>query len=377
MTPDPFFCHIVVMAIAMAAAACPFCDVVGRPLAERRDVAATVAVGEAGGAARTEGGVVRQPFLLRSIVRGDGIAVDDTLLARVPGPVVGTALMFGTGGGGFEAVAANETLLGYVARAPAIEAAGRLEWFARWLEHPEPAIAEDAFAEFGLAPFEAVVAAAGALDAGKLRAWVAEPAIDPRRRGFYGLALGIVARRAAEAGDPDEAARCVAALEHALLAEGTDLRAGYDGLLGGLLVARGQAGLAWFRERGLLAAETRAGDARHALAALRFAWEYLAEDVPREAVAEAAARLLANPAVAADAAIDLARWRYWTSVDDVAALWDRLGADDPLVRRAVAGYLTACPLEPAKRRAAAIAVADPDAWAAAVAATSLPLPAVD
>lgn len=56
----------------------------------------------------------------------------------------------------------------------------------------------------------------------------------------------------------------------------------------------------------------------------------------------AAARLLANPAVAADAAVDLARWQHWASVDDVAALWERLGADDPLVRRAVAGYLTAC-----------------------------------
>jgi hypothetical protein len=198
-----------------------------------------------------------------------------------------------------------------------------------------------------------------------------------RRRGFYGLALGIVARRAAESGHDAEATACLAALERALAAEGSDLRAGYDGLLGGLFVARGTEALDWVRERGLLGAETRAGDARHTLAALRFAWEYLADEVPRDEIAAAAAGLLANPAVAADTAVDLARWQHWESVAEVAALWDRLGRDDPLVRRAVAGYLTACPLASAKRHAAAIAATDSDRWAAAVAATGLPPRAAD
>jgi hypothetical protein len=370
--------HIMVVAGGAAtAAACPFCDVVTRPLAERRDAAAVVAVGEAAGAAETQAGVVRQPFLVRSLLRGDAVAVDDTVAARVAGPILGTAVLFDEADGRFEGVAADETLLGYLAAAPATEAAGRLEWFARWLEHPDRAIAEDAFAEFGLAPFEAVAAAADSLDAKQLMAWVEEPAIDQRRRGFYGLALGIVARRAAAAGDAEQADRCTLAIERALLTEGSDLRAGYDGLLGGLLVARGEAALQWLGEHGLLAADTRAGDARHALAALRFAWEYLAEAIPRAKVAAAAAGLLANPAVAADAAVDLARWQHWASVERVAALWDRLGDDDPLVRRAVAGYLSACPLAAAKRHAAAIAAADADTWAAAVAATALPPQAAD
>jgi hypothetical protein len=61
-----------------------------------------------------------------------------------------------------------------------------------------------------------------------------------------------------------------------------------------------------------------------------------------------------------------------SDLDDVASLWDRLGHDDPLVRRAVAGYLSACPLAAARAHAAAIAAADPPAWAAAVAAAALP-----
>jgi len=359
---------------ATTAVACPFCDVVGRPLAERRDAAAVTAVGEAAGAVRREEGIVQQPFLVRGLLRGTGLAADELVTARVAGPIAGTALVFGDPAEGFEAVAADEVLLGYVAALPPTEAAaaGRLAWFARWLEHPNQAIAEDAFLEFGLADYAAVVAAAGSLDAGKLRAWLVEPAIEERRRGFYGLALGIAAARARGLGDLAEAEACTAALERAITAPAGDLRAGYDGLLGGLLVARGPAALEWFGGRGLLAADTRAGDARHALAALRFAWEFLGDTVPQEEVAKAAGWLLKNPAVAAETAVDLARWQHWQSVADVATLWERFGRDDPLVRRAVAGYLTGCPLPEAKQQAAAIAAREPEAWNAAVRAAGLP-----
>ena len=364
----------VALASLSAVAACPFCDVVGRSLIQRRDTAVVVAVGEADGEAREEEGIVSQPLVVRGVISGMGIAIADTVIARVAGPVVGTAIVFGDVTGRFEAVAADESLLGYVATAPPAEApaAERLAWFAHRLEHPDTAIAQDAFMEFGLAEYADVVAAAGPLTELDLRAWITEPAIDQRRRGFYGLALGIVAAAARASGDAAQADACTRALEQALLIPGTDLRAGYDGLLGGLFVARGEAALDWLGQHGLLAADTRAGDARHTLAALRFAWQYLAATVPRAKIAEAAARLVANPAVAADAVVDLARWQHWESVDCVTALWDRLGSDDPLIRRAVAGYLTACPLEPAGREAARLQAAEPQRWAAAVQAAGLP-----
>jgi hypothetical protein len=99
----------LVMALAgaaAAAAACPFCNVVGRPLAERRDAAAVVAVGEAAGAARDEPGGVRQAFVVQSVIRGGGPA-DETVMARVAGPVTGTALILGDEAGRFEAVASD------------------------------------------------------------------------------------------------------------------------------------------------------------------------------------------------------------------------------------------------------------------------------
>jgi hypothetical protein len=342
---------------ARAGEGCPFCGVVGRSLAQRRDAAAVTAVGEsAGPAARDDAGRLAQPFAVRQAIRGRA-AAGDVAAARVAGPVAGTAVLFGDASG-WEAVAADEPLLAHVAAAPAITepAAGRLAWFAARLEHPDPGIAADAFTEFGLASFTAVRDAAESFDADKLQQWIEEPGIDQRRRGFYGLALGIVA--AAEP-DPIIRGRHLAALRRATEAPGTDLRAGFDGLLAGIVVAEGEAGLDSLKTRGLLAGGTRAGDARHALAVLRFAWENLGATVPRKRVADATARLLANPAVAAEAAVDLARYQDWSAVDAVAALWEPLGRDDPLVP-AARGHLDRLQeADPASLRAALEAAAEP------------------
>jgi hypothetical protein len=363
-----------------AASACPFCGVVGQPLSERRDRSAVVAVGEAEGAAAPDAqGLPAQRFRIAQIVRGELAGSPDHVTGRVAGSVAGTAILFGTAvpadGSGtrlrFEAVAANEAVLAYVVAAPAtlVPAAERLHWFARRLEHPERAIAEDAFTEFGLAPFAAVREAAAAFDAGALGAWVAEPGIDPRRRGFYGLAAGIVAARTSE---PTESARLVSVLKQAIEAPADDFRAGFDGLMAGILVAEGVRGLDFLEGRGLFAASARPVDQRHLLSTLRFAWESLADTIPRERIAAATAKLLVSPAVAADAAVDLARYRAWDAVDQVAQLWTTAGSDDPLVRRAVAGYLSACPLPEAQTHLERIRRQSPDLLKRALEAASLP-----
>lgn len=360
--------------LVAGASACPFCGVVGRSLAERRDAADAVAVAAADGPARRDpDGLVVQQFTIVAALRGPPQPAREAVEASVVEPVAGTAVLFGTRDGvrtRWEAVAADEAVIDHVSRAPALDhpAAERLRWFAARLDHPNPAIAADAFAEFGRAPFEAVREVADAFDPADLAARLGDPHGDQRRRGFHGLALGLAARAA---GGGVKAA-AVAALEAAVVAPAADLRAGYDGILAGLLVADGEAGLAFLRRQGLVAGTTRAGDARHVLAALRFAWQSLADSVPRPAIAAATADLLDNPAVAAEAAVDLARYGQWDAVDRIAALWTSLGPDDPLVRRAVAGYLTACPRPEAARQRERIAADDPVAWQAAVAAAASP-----
>lgn len=365
---------LIALAAATAATACPFCGPVGRSLAERRDAAAAVLIAEAARpAVREADGLLVQSFAVLAAIRGAVPSQGRVDAARVEASIAGTAVVFGSADGDrlrWEAIPADEVVIDHVAQAPAVEdpAERRLRWFAARLEHSHESIAADAFTEFGLAAFESVLAVADEFDAARLQTWLDDERIDRRRRGFYGLALGLAAR--ARGGTARGAA--VAALRAAVDAPGSDLRAGYDGILGGLLVADGAAALDELAARGLFAATTRAGDARHALAALRFAWESLGDTIPRDAVAAATAGLLDNPAVAADVAVDLARYRRWDDLDRVAALWTSLGRDDPLVRRAVAGYLEACPLPAAASHRERLAAADPVAWQAARAAAAGP-----
>jgi hypothetical protein len=363
--------------------ACPFCGTVGQSLSQRRDEASIVAVAEAeGGATADATGFLSQPFRLDQLLRGHAAAalVGASVPARVVGPVAGTAVLFGTEAAGgaasdprhtWSAVAADETLLGYVAAAPASSqpAAERLRWFATRLEHPDPAIATDAFAEFGLAAFADVSRAATSLDPARLRAWVDEPGIDARRRGLYGLLLGVVAATSEDAAVSRD---CLDALHRAVEAPADDFRAGFDGVLAGVLVAEGQAGLDFLEHRGLFGREARALDQRHLLAAVRFAGESLTDTIPRERIVAATAALLASPAVAADATVDLARYQAWETVGDVSRLWDTLGTDDPLIRRAVAGYLAACPLPAAREELERIGRQNPGVLKQALDAAALP-----
>lgn len=362
-----------------AAVGCPFCGVVGQSLAQRRDAAAAVAVGEATAAAATDAeGFPAQPFRIDQWLgprptAGTDVGIGSVVPAEVSGPIAGTAVLFGVRIGDpaaaerlrWSALVADEALLGHVVAAPtfAAPAADRLHWFAKRLEHPDPAIAADAFTEFALADYSAVRAAADAVDPQQLRGWLSEPGIDPRRRGLYALLLGIRAARATDAAER-EANRT--ALRGFIDAPADDFRTGFDGGLAGLLVAEGERGLEALRQRGLFGPGGRPLDQRHLLAALRFAAESLGDSIPREHVAAATADLLASPAVAADAAIDLARYRHWAAWENVAALWDSTGRDDPLVRRAVAGYLAACPLPEAARRLDELRQRDPQRVAEAL-----------
>jgi hypothetical protein len=337
-----------VLAIAAAlasrsAAACPFCTPLKPTLCQRLAAAEVTALVEVAAAAdegrtrvklhRVHGGASRVAERSELTVRLD--------LAARPGALL---LVFGSGPADaatealdWHAESVNEASYAYFAQAPAggQPAAKRLEYFARFLEHADALVAEDAYHEFAHATFDAVSQVAPRLPLERMRAWLADSGVPPHRKGFYALALGL-------ARDPRQRSANAELLRTLIVAPEDDFRAGFDGILGSYLLLKGVEGLALVESRYLANPSAADGDVRHALAAIRFYHEY-GREIPQPRLHAAVRRLLARPEFAEAAVTDLARWNDWEPLDRVAALYAQPAFDRPSTRRAIVGYLLACP----------------------------------
>ena len=104
----------------------------------------------------------------------------------------------------------------------------------------------------------------------------------------------------------------------------------------------GRAGLELIESRYLADPKAADGDVRGVLKALRFYHDF-GHDIPGERIAAAEVRVLARPEFSAEAITDLARWKDWGLVKQVAALYELKEYSDPFIRRAIVGYLKTCP----------------------------------
>jgi hypothetical protein len=317
--------------------ACPFCDAVRPTFAERRAEADVVVLAEARG-----GHVFR---IVQAIAGGDRLddraVVDVAEADDTPAVAAGKlALLLGKHAGdarGWEVIAVDETSAAYFIRAPLLKRPidERLRYAAKYLEHADPLVADDAFREFGRAPFDAVAGVADVLPFARLRQWLVDPAIPSQRKGVYGLMLGL-------ATDPAERGPNVALLRRIATAEAGDFRSGFDGVLGGLLAAEGEAALDLIDERLLVNPRAAEGDVRHAQTALRFYVQY-GKAIGDERLNRSLRYLLDRPATAAAALGDLTRRRDWSLVERAAKMFRDSPGDDPALDRAVVGYLLVCP----------------------------------
>lgn len=328
--------------------ACPFCTAVRPSWSQQREAADLVAIGTLSGSGPTAGGA----RVLR-LIRGELAPVPDSvnLLEPVPLEYPGRlALLLGRRD---EPVATpiawtawhvGEACLPYAVQSPDLRlpTAERLSWFAKYLEHPEPLLAEDAYLEFGHAPYDAVAAVADRLPFDRLRQWLVAEEIPAERKGLYGLLLGLA---------PDEPTRAANAdlLRQQIVAPQCDFRSGFDGVLGGYLVAAGPPALELLTARFLDNLAAAEGDVRHCLTALRFYHEF-GREIPPNQIASAAARLLARPSMAATVVVDLARWQHWPALEPVTRLYVAEGYPQPATRRAVVGYLLSAPAELAQAK---------------------------
>jgi hypothetical protein len=293
-----------------------------------------VAVGEA---------VSAKSFRIDQVLQGrealgnvtEATAADETALAK-PGEL---AILLGKKSAewSWEVIPTDETSAAYYARMPEVARPWdeRLRYAAKFLEHRDPQVADDVYRQFGRAPFDAVAAAVDAYDYVKVRAWLADPQVPDDRKGFFGLLLGLA---------NDEATRRanLAVLHDRARQEASEFRAGFDGVLGGLLWAEGEKALDWIDERLLKNPHAAEGDVRHAQTALRFYQQY-GKQIPAGRFKRSLALLLDRPATAPGAIQDFTRRQDWEFIDRCEKLFTASPGDDPTLDRAVVGYLLVCP----------------------------------
>ncbi len=348
-------CIFFLLFISSTILACPFCGPVETPISYSIMRSNEAAVGESMTLAQADvQGERHQSFSLLSkiVLTSTGrtlMPLDSSVdvKASVETLFSGTALLFNLPAAGWAAIPADEMLIGYVLQAPPVKRnflsdTNRLEWFARWLEHSNPIISNDAYAEYALAPFQEVQNSAGAFDPKLVIDRFTDPALPPQRRGFYALLVGILSHTSSKQSQKT----CIDALTEALENKPlSDFQTGLDGIIAGLFIALGEKTLPLLERQKLFQSDASPINQRHLLQALRFCWEYPSDTIARKKVISITRELLTVPHLSREVIVDLSRYQDWESCDSITKTWDTLGTENPFIRPAIIGYLLACPLE--------------------------------
>ena len=372
--------------LTSTSSACPFCGPVETPLSYGIARSSDVAIGESlTEAVANRQGQRRQSFSLlsRILPTSSGrkaISIEPAVPpveAAVETTFSGTALLFNLPAVGWKAIAADEMFIGYTLQIPPLKKQifkdkNRLEWFAQWLDHPNHAISKDAYAEFALAPFQEVRDSTHAFSPAEVIDHLRDLSLQQQRRGFYGMVAGVLARQSPK----ESQIACTNALireitEH----QSNDFQAGLDGIMAGLFIALGEQALPVLKRKGLFENTASPVDQRHLLQALRFCWEYPTDTVPRTEVILITRKLLPVLHLTREVIVDLSRYQDWNFRNQIVAMWDTLGGEDPLIRPAIVGYLLACPSEKSASLLAQLREKNIELFEKAQQAAAIPFPA--
>jgi hypothetical protein len=221
----------------------------------------------------------------------------------------------------------------YVAAAPSFDAdpRDRLVYFLKFLEHADPTIANDAYAEFANAPYKDITRVVDKMPKEQIRGWVMNAETSPTRLGLYGLMLGLC-------GDEKDAQL----MEQRVVNKGDDeFRLGIDGVMGGYLLLKGAAGLDVVDKAKFLDKKVPFSETYAALQALRFMWQYGEDRIPKERLRASMRLLLDRPELSDIVIADLARWKDWSVQERLRGMYGEKDYDVPSVKRAIVRYMFA------------------------------------
>jgi hypothetical protein len=327
------------LSAAQAAVCCPFCEAPSLTLTEQlnqADVAVLVQYVESKPADREKGFAGATTYEIVDVVHdaaenykhGGRVTLDRDRAAKRGDLFV----LLGTKGNGVEwssPLEVSETSFQYMKQAPSKETATseRLKYFVKFLEYPDPLVANDAYAEFANAPYKDIAPLADTFPRDDLRKWLTDPDTPATRLGLYGLMLGLCGN------DED------AELMRQKITEPTeDFRLGIDGIMAGYLLLVGEDGLQLIEDTKLKSADIPFSETYAGMQALRFLWTYAPERVEKERLRGSMRVLLDRPDLADLVITDLARWQDWSITDRLMEIYHDDEYNIPSIKRAIVRF---------------------------------------
>ncbi len=224
----------------------------------------------------------------------------------------------------------TEAALSYILDAPSPQFAPpqRLPYFLRFLESSDSLIAEDAFFELESAEWNDLLACTSQLPRDKLREWLRNPNIEPKRLGLYAMLLGICGNRS-------DAEFLLAHIQ-----QPTDyFRLGIEGFHIGYLWRMGEKGLAVLEKHRLCQKKLPFSERYAVFQAVRFMVAHGQDRLSRDRACESLHLLLEEPELADLVINDLARWEDWSVQDRLMSLYGQGEYDNRPTKRAIVRYL--------------------------------------
>jgi hypothetical protein len=210
--------------------------------------------------------------------------------------------------------------------------AERLPFYLDYLEHPDPALAIDAWAEFANSTYAEVVSVREHFPRDRLRTWIADPQASPDRLGLYGMMLGLC-------GDATDMAFLKEQLGNPL---DPSYRFGSDGLMGGYLLLGGAEGLTQLEDR-CITGSAATDETRFALMqALSFMHSYEPDMIDTRRLRQSMRMFVQYESVRELAITHLARWQDWELMPRLITLHHEGCADDPGTRNAIELFADVC-----------------------------------
>jgi hypothetical protein len=368
---------------ARVTVACPFCSVQSQTLSEETQAADAVVLAKlvkeaASGDSATESGgnSGTATFSIVEVIRGQSIVKPGEEIDVVYfGPADHDQVFMITGIGPekidwITPLPLSPAAVEYTRKLPGVPTSGldRLAFFQDYLEHEDPLLAQDAYDEFGRAPYSELHDLKPRMYHDKLVKWVSDPEVSPSRRRLYFTMLGVCGNEAdlpmLEKLIVSDYATKQPFLEHMVqagLALGGPIglpawvelvklderrkKLGLDALVACYLTLRGGEGLDLIDKQFLTNPATEYTYIYSAVMALRFHGDEATSVVPRERLLKSMRLLLDNPDFADQVPIDLSRWGDWSVLDRLVEMYKK-SDEHAYIRQPVVSYLTVASEQP-------------------------------